>query len=71
MTVLSIQNPAPGATRTANPADDSALLGVYRQPPMTIVRGDGVELYDADGKSYIDFTSGIGVNAFGYGDAGI
>jgi len=71
MTVLSIQNPAPGVTPRADAADDSALLGVYRQPPMTIVRGDGVELYDAEGKSYIDFTSGIGVNALGYGDAGI
>ncbi|HEY9429078.1 MAG TPA: acetylornithine/succinylornithine family transaminase [Gemmatimonadaceae bacterium] len=71
MTVLSIQNPAPGTTPGADAADDSALLGVYRQPPMTIVRGDGVELYDAEGRSYIDFTSGIGVNALGYGDAGI
>ena len=71
MTVLSMENPAPGATPAADAADDSALLGVYRQPPMTIVRGDGVELYDAEGKSYIDFTSGIGVNALGYGDAGI
>jgi predicted acetylornithine/succinylornithine family transaminase len=71
MTVLSIQNPVPGATPKADAAHDSALLGVYRQPPMTIVRGEGVELYDAEGKSYIDFTSGIGVNALGYGDAGI
>lgn len=71
MTVLSIQNTAPGATPAADASDHSALLGVYRQPPMTIVRGDGVELYDAEGKSYIDFTSGIGVNALGYGDAGI
>lgn len=71
MTVLSIQNSAPGATATADASDSSSLLGVYRQPPMTIVRGEGVELFDADGKSYIDFTSGIGVNALGYGDGGI
>jgi predicted acetylornithine/succinylornithine family transaminase len=71
MTVLSIHSSAPGTAPATVAANDDALLGVYRQPPMTIVRGDGVELFDAEGKSYIDFTSGIGVNAFGYGDAGI
>jgi acetylornithine/succinyldiaminopimelate/putrescine aminotransferase len=71
MTALSIQNSTPGGIATADHVDGSALLGVYRQPPMTIVRGEGVELRDAEGKSYIDFTSGIGVNALGYGDAGI
>lgn len=71
MTALSIQHSAPGASATADAHDSSALLGVYRQPPMTIVRGQGVELFDAEGNSYIDFTSGIGVNALGYGDAGI
>jgi predicted acetylornithine/succinylornithine family transaminase len=38
---------------------------------MEFVRGEGVELIDADGKRYLDFASGIGVNALGYGDAGI
>jgi predicted acetylornithine/succinylornithine family transaminase len=71
MTALSIQNSTPGGIATAEHVDSGALLGVYRQPPMTIVRGEGVELHDAEGKSYIDFTSGIGVNALGYGDAGI
>ncbi len=79
MTALSTRNGAPAAASAAGstvasaaaPADAGALLGVYRQPPMTIVRGAGVELYDADGKSYVDFTSGIGVSAFGYADAGV
>jgi predicted acetylornithine/succinylornithine family transaminase len=73
MTALSIHEGAPSVASAAAhlPADDSALLGIYRQPPMTIVRGEGVDLYDADGRSYVDFTSGIGVNAFGYGDAGV
>ncbi|MDP9202305.1 MAG: acetylornithine transaminase, partial [Gemmatimonadota bacterium] len=31
----------------------------------------GVELIDSDGKRYLDFASGIAVNALGYGDAGI
>jgi predicted acetylornithine/succinylornithine family transaminase len=38
---------------------------------MEFVRGEGVELVDADGKRYLDFASGIAVNALGYGDAGI
>ena len=71
MTVLSIRPSVPGASAPADAAESSALLGVYRQPPMTIVRGQGVELFDSEGNAYLDFTSGIGVNAFGYGDAGI
>jgi len=47
------------------------LLGVYKRAPMKIVRGEGVELIDSDGKRYLDFVSGIGVNALGYGDKGV
>jgi len=49
----------------------SPLLGVYKRAPMEIVRGEGVRLYDAEGKAYLDFTAGIGVNALGYADAGV
>jgi len=38
---------------------------------MVFVRGEGAELIDANGKRYLDFASGIAVNALGYGDAGI
>jgi acetylornithine/succinyldiaminopimelate/putrescine aminotransferase len=38
---------------------------------MRFVRGAGVELFDEDDKAYLDFSSGIAVNALGYGDAGI
>ena len=55
---------------SAAPATD-ALLGVYRRPPMEIVRGAGVELFDTDGKAYLDFVAGIAVNALGYGDEGL
>jgi acetylornithine/N-succinyldiaminopimelate aminotransferase len=47
------------------------LLGTYKRAPMQFVRGAGLYLYDSDGKEYLDFTSGIGVNALGYGDAGV
>ena len=50
---------------------NTSLLGTYKRAPMELVRGEGVELIDADGKRYLDFASGIAVNALGYGDAGI
>ncbi len=55
---------------SAPPASD-ALLGVYRRAPMEFVRGAGVELFDADGRAYLDFVAGIAVNALGYSDAGL
>lgn len=48
-----------------------ALLGLYRRPSVELVRGLGVRVFDADDRAYLDFTSGIGVNALGYGDGGI
>ncbi len=49
----------------------SALLGTYKRAPAQFVEGDGVHLIDADGKRYLDFVSGIAVNAFGYGDTAL
>lgn len=48
-----------------------SLLPVYKRAPMEFVGGTGVELIDADGRRYLDFTSGIAVNALGYGDPGL
>jgi acetylornithine/N-succinyldiaminopimelate aminotransferase len=48
-----------------------ALMPVYKRVPLEIVRGEGTRLFDADGRGYLDFTSGIGVSALGYDDAGI
>ncbi len=50
---------------------DSPILGTYRRAPVEFVRGSGVHLYDAEGKAYLDFVSGIAVNALGYDDAGL
>ena len=47
------------------------ILGTYKRAPMRFVRGSGVELFDENDKSYLDFSSGIAVNALGYGDPGI
>src|SRR5512133_2280457 len=52
------------------PAAD-ALLGNYKRAPGHFVEGDGVYLVDSTGKRYLDFVSGIAVNALGYGDPGL
>src|SRR5437868_11893449 len=43
------------------------VLQTYRRQPVTFVRGQGVRLYDADGREYLDLLSGIGVAALGHG----
>ena len=55
----------------AAPPHEGALLPVYRRTPLEIVRGEGVYVYDAEGRAYLDFVSGIAVNALGYGDDGL
>lgn len=57
-------------TAAAAPITDS-LLALYRRAPMELVRADGVRLYDADGRAWLDFAAGIAVNALGYNDAGV
>lgn len=52
-------------------ASTDGLLPIYRRAPMELVRGSGCELFDRDGTSYLDFASGIAVNALGYNDPGI
>ena len=49
----------------------SSIAYTYKRFPLTIVRGDGVTLYDDQGRSYLDCMSGIATNAFGYNDAGV
>lgn len=46
-------------------AEDS-LLHVYNRFSLVLDHGDGVYLYDTDGKKYLDFAAGIAVMALGY-----
>jgi acetylornithine/N-succinyldiaminopimelate aminotransferase len=59
------------APSVAPPGASSPLLGTYARAPITVVAGDGAELIDDAGRRYLDFTSGIAVNALGYGDPGL
>jgi len=47
------------------------VLQTYKRNPVTFVRGEGVRLYDAEGREYIDLLSGIGVAALGHAHAGL
>jgi acetylornithine/N-succinyldiaminopimelate aminotransferase len=50
--------------------EDAYVAHTYARYDVALVSGSGVRAYDADGKMYIDFTSGIGVNSLGYCDPG-
>ena len=45
---------------------EKALLHTYNRYQIVLDHGDGVYLYDLDGKKYLDFVSGIAVFALGY-----
>ena len=45
---------------------EKVLLHTYNRFQIVLDRGDGVNLYDVNGKKYLDFAAGIAVFAFGY-----
>jgi len=47
---------------------ESALLHTYNRFQIVLDRGEGVHLYDINGKEYLDFVAGIAVFALGYGN---
>ena len=47
---------------------ESALLHTYNRFQIVLDRGEGVHLYDVNGKEYLDFVAGIAVFALGYGN---
>ena len=47
------------------------FLSTYKRIPIDISHGKGVYLYDKNGKKYLDFFSGLAVNALGYADPDI
>ena len=70
MTAVSLPVEEAKMDSPASP-ESSPLLFTYKRAPMELVRGEGVELIDTEGKRYLDFASGIAVNSLGYGDLGI
>jgi acetylornithine/N-succinyldiaminopimelate aminotransferase len=52
-------------------AESKLLLPTYDRQRVMFTRGRGVYLWDSEGKGYLDFLSGIGVNALGHGHPAI
>lgn len=62
-----------GAGSTPTPDGDSwldryssALMGTFGTPKRVLVRGEGVHVWDADGRRYLDLLGGIAVNTLGH-----
>ncbi|MCC6803958.1 MAG: aspartate aminotransferase family protein [Anaerolineae bacterium] len=51
--------------------ENEHLVQSYKRPPFVLARGEGMTVYDTDGKAYQDWVAGIAVNALGYGDPGL
>lgn len=47
---------------------DQHVLNTYNRYPIVLEKGEGVYLYDSEGKKYLDFGAGIAVKALGYGN---
>ncbi len=47
---------------------NNGLVHTYNRFPVVLDRGEGVYLYDTDGKKYLDFAAGIAVCGLGYGN---
>ena len=57
-------------TKTSNIIDkvENNIIHTYNRYQIALDKGEGMYLYDAEGKKYLDFGSGIGVFALGYGN---
>lgn len=69
MTVAALSPLVENVAHTEPQAD--ALVPTYKRAAVEFVDGEGVHLIDRDGRRYLDFVSGIAVNALGYGDEGL
>lgn len=47
---------------------DQHVLNTYNRYPIVLEKGEGVYLYDSEGKKYLDFGAGIAVKSLGYGN---
>ncbi len=44
----------------------AALMANYGTPPLALARGAGAEVWDTDGRRYLDLVGGVAVNALGH-----
>ncbi len=53
---------------TTKDLDKAYIAGTYARQDVAFIKGSGAELFDEDGKRYIDLGGGIAVNSFGVAD---
>jgi acetylornithine/N-succinyldiaminopimelate aminotransferase len=69
MSAVSPASPSRVAPPVAEPllaVAQRRLLGNYRQAPFVIDRGRGSEVFDTEGRRYLDFCAGVAVDALGH-----
>jgi acetylornithine/N-succinyldiaminopimelate aminotransferase len=54
-------------TKTWIERGGACVMNTYNRFPVALKRGVGCEVWDVDGKRYLDFVSGIAVNSLGHG----
>lgn len=57
--------------KTITQLEKELFLNTYNRIPINISHGSGVHLFDTEGNRYLDFFSGLAVNALGYAHPGI
>src|SRR5215467_5668974 len=62
----TVTNSSPTTLEQIAERERHFLLQTYGRYPVVLSRGKGVFLYDSDGRKYLDFVSGLGVNALGH-----
>lgn len=65
---VDVRPPKLTAAEEVMAAEARVLVGTYARAPVVLVSGKGCKLFDAEGREYLDMTSGIAVNALGHGD---
>jgi len=65
-TVTSPEATSPHTLESFADLERKYLLHTYSRYPVVLTRGKGVFLFDIEGKRYLDFVSGLGVNALGH-----
>jgi acetylornithine aminotransferase len=51
----------------SQPVLESAVMPTYQRYPVTLVRGEGMHVFDADGRRYLDFAGALGAVPLGHG----
>jgi acetylornithine/N-succinyldiaminopimelate aminotransferase len=51
--------------------ENNYIAQTYPRPDFVITHGEGMTVYDSDGKEYLDFVAGIAVMALGHSDSGV